>query len=126
MSPAGRTEEAGTCTHIAAPAAAGVVEGRQRLSYFFVLDQWRMGKLGAHPGELAGSETALRFCQEGPGRPVPAGCQWLPLCNGCRRDAGSAWTATRTALLCARFRLYLPSVDGEQTPHGIGWRPGVR
>ena len=72
---------------------------------FFVLDQWRMGKLGEHTlEELAGSETALRFCREGQGAPQEcAGCQWLPLCNGgCRRD----WIGMDRNYHCAALRTF--------------------
>lgn len=56
---------------------------------FFVLDDWRLGKLGETTlRELTDSEEGVRFRAKGQGFPPACmGCEWLRLCNGgCQRD----------------------------------------
>lgn len=56
---------------------------------FYVLDEWRIGKIAeCSIADAMKSETAKRFMQEGMARPARcAGCQWLRICRGgCRRD----------------------------------------
>ena len=100
-------QRAGTCATAGTCGRYFVVEGDGSVypCDFFVLDQWRMGKLGEQTlEELAGSETALRFCREGQGAPQEcAGCQWLTLCNGgCRRD----WIGMDRNYHCAALRTF--------------------
>lgn len=99
--PAGTCATAGTCGRYF------VVEGDGSVypCDFFVLDSWRMGKLGMQTfAELADSERALRFCTEGRGTPRQcANCQWLPLCNGgCRRD----WIGMDRNYHCTALRTF--------------------
>ncbi len=68
-----------------------VVEGDGSLypCDFYVLDEWRMGKIGDMPLEnFASGEVALRFLREGMQKPeVCAECRFVRLCGGgCRRD----------------------------------------
>lgn len=72
---------------------------------FFVLDQFRMGKLGEQTlAELAQSELAGAFCARGRGFPAQcAGCQWLPLCGGgCQRD----WIGLDRNYQCEALRTF--------------------
>lgn len=100
-------QNAGTCATAGTCGRYFVVEGDGSVypCDFFVLDQWRMGRLGEQTlAELAESETALRFCREGRGAPRECGdCQWLPLCNGgCRRD----WIGMDRNYHCAALRTF--------------------
>ncbi len=72
---------------------------------FFVLDEWRMGRLGEQTlEELAASPLAARFCGHGRGRPAACeGCRWLPLCGGgCQRD----WVDAERNYHCAALRVF--------------------
>lgn len=56
---------------------------------FFVLDQWKMGKLGEKSlMEMAQSQQAQDFLRWGQSKPAEcASCRWLKLCNGgCKND----------------------------------------
>lgn len=56
---------------------------------FFVLDEWRMGRLGETPlSAMAHSERAAAFLQWGREKPAEcAACRWHALCNGgCKND----------------------------------------
>lgn len=99
--PAGTCATAGTCGRYF------VVEGDGSVypCDFFVLDPWRMGKLGEQTlAELAESAPAIQFCSEGRKAPAAcAGCEWLHLCNGgCRRD----WIGMDRNYHCAALRTF--------------------
>lgn len=56
---------------------------------FFVLDQWKMGKLGENMlTEMAESQQAKDFLHWGQEKPTECtSCRWLKLCNGgCKND----------------------------------------
>lgn len=56
---------------------------------FFVLDRWRMGKLGEHTlKDMLGSQQAKAFIQWGSNKPEECkSCRWRSLCNGgCKND----------------------------------------
>lgn len=100
-------QKAGTCSTAGTCGRYFVVEGDGSVypCDFFVLDEWRMGRLGDQTLEvLAGSGTARRFCEEGRGTPRACeNCQWLPLCNGgCRRD----WVGMDRNYHCAALRTF--------------------
>lgn len=56
---------------------------------FFVLDQWKMGKIGENPlDQMAASQQAKDFLSWGQKKPEEcASCRWRRLCNGgCKND----------------------------------------
>lgn len=56
---------------------------------FFVLDQWRLGKLGEDTlEEMAAGERLRAFFKWGEEKPPECGaCRWRRLCNGgCKND----------------------------------------
>ena len=72
---------------------------------FFVLDEYRMGKLEEQTlAELADSPAAREFCTCGRGAPEECtGCRWLPLCGGgCRRD----WIGNSRNYHCAALKSF--------------------
>lgn len=82
---------ASTCATCGTCGAYFVVEadGSVYPCDFYVLDDWRMGKLGDMPlDKMAACETANRFLQWGQEKPVEcAGCRWKKICNGgCKND----------------------------------------
>ena len=100
-------QRAGTCATAGTCGRYFVVEGDGSVypCDFFVLDQWRMGRLGEQElAEMAQGEIARRFCDEGRGHPEQcAGCPWLPLCNGgCRRD----WIGMDRNYHCAALKTF--------------------
>ncbi|MCD7768717.1 MAG: anaerobic sulfatase maturase [Oscillospiraceae bacterium] len=100
-------QPAGTCATSGRCGQYFVVEGDGSVypCDFFVLDQWRMGRLGEQSlAELSRSPVAARFCSEGRGAPEAcAGCQWLPLCGGgCRRD----WIGMERNYHCEALRTF--------------------
>lgn len=82
---------ASTCATCGRCGSYFVVEGDGSVypCDFFVLDRWRMGRLGEAPlAELARSQSALDFLRWGQQKPAEcAGCRWGSLCNGgCKND----------------------------------------
>lgn len=99
--PAGTCATAGTCGQYF------VVEGDGSVypCDFFVLDEWRMGKIGEQSlSQLARSASAQQFCTQGRSRPADCeGCPWVSLCNGgCRRD----WIGTQHNYHCTALRTF--------------------
>ena len=99
--PAGTCATAGTCGRYF------VVEGDGSVypCDFFVLDRWRMGRLGEQTlAELAAAPAAEEFCARGRGRPAQCeGCLWLALCSGgCQRD----WVGEEFNYHCAALRSF--------------------
>ena len=100
-------QPAGTCATTGNCGQYFVVEGDGSVypCDFFVLDQFRMGKLGEQTlAELAQSELAGAVCARGRGFPAQcAGCQWLPLCGGgCQRD----WIGLDRNYQCEALRTF--------------------
>ncbi|MCC8358099.1 MAG: anaerobic sulfatase maturase [Oscillospiraceae bacterium] len=100
-------QPAGTCATAGRCGQYFVVEGDGSVypGDFFVLDAWRLGRLGQQSLEdLSRSPVAARFCSEGRGTPGEcAGCSWLPLCNGgCRRD----WVGMERNYHCQALRTF--------------------
>ena len=84
-------ESGSTCATCGRCGAYFVVEGDGSVypCDFFVLDEWRLGKLGEQSfTEMAGSETSRRFLSWGLEKPAEcAACPWRALCNGgCKND----------------------------------------
>ena len=82
---------AGTCATAGSCGSYFVAEGDGSLypCDFYVLDQWRLGRVGEAPlKELAESGRAKAFLDEGARKPDDCGrCRWFSLCNGgCKRD----------------------------------------
>ena len=95
----------GTCATTGSCGRYLVVEGDGSVypCDFFVLDEWRLGRLGEQTlAELADSPLAGRFRTCGRGSPAAcAGCSWLPLCGGgCQRD----WVGLERNYHCAALR----------------------
>lgn len=84
-------DSASTCATCGRCGAYFVVEGDGSVypCDFYVLDRWRMGKLGETPlPEMADGETARRFLLWGQEKPQEcAACRWGRVCNGgCKND----------------------------------------
>lgn len=84
-------DSASTCATCGSCGSYFVVEGDGSVypCDFFVLDQWRMGKLGERSlPELAAGERAAAFLQWGREKPAEcASCRWQRVCNGgCKND----------------------------------------
>ncbi len=82
---------AGTCATSGSCGAYCVVEADGSLypCDFYVLDEWKTGKLGEEPlSGILNHETAVRFLQEGLVHPAAcASCPWEGICcGGCKRD----------------------------------------
>lgn len=82
---------ASTCATCGRCGAYFVVEGDGSVypCDFYVLDEWRMGRLGENSlAELAGSEAARNFLGWGSEKPEECGsCRWKSLCGGgCKND----------------------------------------
>jgi uncharacterized protein len=89
-----------------------VVEGDGSLypCDFFVLDDWRLGKLGEKPlQEFAESETAKTFLQWGTVKPKEcAACPYCTICNGgCKNDWYTDAEGKVHNYYCAAFRALL-------------------
>lgn len=90
--------EGTTCSTCGRCGVYYVVEGDGSIypCDFFVLDRWKMGKLGENTlADMADSQQAKDFLQWGKEKPVEcATCRWSRLCNGgCKNDwerSGSA------------------------------------
>ena len=100
-------QPAGTCATTGTCGQYFVVEGDGSIypCDFFVLDQFRMGRLGEQSlSELAHSELAAAFCARGRSFPEQcADCPWLPLCGGgCQRD----WIGTERNYQCEALRTF--------------------
>lgn len=83
----------GTCATCGRCGSYFVVEGDGSVypCDFFVLDQWKLGRLGEQSlAELAQGKTAQNFFQWGQEKPTECTCcRWRILCNGgCKND----WT----------------------------------
>ncbi len=84
-------ENGSTCATCGRCGAYFVVEGDGSVypCDFFVLDEWRLGKLGEQSlTEMAEGETSRRFLSWGLEKPAEcAACPWRALCNGgCKND----------------------------------------
>ena len=84
-------EQAGTCATCGRCGSYFVVEGDGSVypCDFFVLDQWRLGKLGEDTlEEMAAGERLRAFFKWGEEKPPECGaCRWRRLCNGgCKND----------------------------------------
>lgn len=84
-------ENPGTCATCGQCGSYFVVEGDGSVypCDFFVLDRWRLGRLGASSlAELAESERLQEFFRWGREKPPEcAACRWRSLCNGgCKND----------------------------------------
>lgn len=84
-------EQAGTCATCGRCGSYFVVEGDGSVypCDFFVLDQWRLGKLGEDTlEEMAAGERLGAFFKWGEEKPPECGaCRWRRLCNGgCKND----------------------------------------
>lgn len=82
---------AGTCATSGSCGSYFVAEGDGSLypCDFYVLDEWKLGKVGETPlDELAESDKAKAFLAGGERKPDACGsCKWFQLCNGgCKRD----------------------------------------
>ncbi len=80
-----------TCSTAGNCGSYFVVEGDGSLypCDFYVLDEWKMGKIGENSLEsIATGEVATRFLKEGMRKPEACSeCRFVRLCNGgCRRD----------------------------------------
>lgn len=76
---------------------------------FYVLDQWRLGTVGAQSfAQMAGSETASAFLRVS--HTVPEQCKACPyyvLCrNGCRRDRMETEQGADLNYYCEAYRLF--------------------
>lgn len=84
-------DRSSTCATCGRCGAYFVVEGDGSLypCDFFVLDDWRIGKLGEKPlAEMVGGERAKAFLAWGQEKPGEcAACRWGRVCNGgCKND----------------------------------------
>lgn len=97
----------GTCATAGSCGRYLVVEGDGSVypCDFFVLDEWRLGRLGEQSlAELADAPLATQFRACGRGCPAACkDCPWLPLCNGgCQRD----WVGQERNYHCAALRSF--------------------
>lgn len=102
---------AGTCATSGSCGAYFVVEadGSVYPCDFFVLDPWKLGRLGEAPlAQLGQNEVARRFLEEGLSHPPAcAGCQWRQLCfGGCKRDWVAGPGGTRENYYCHAFQQF--------------------
>lgn len=102
---------ASTCAACGTCGAYFVVEGDGSVypCDFFVLDDWRMGKVGETSlAELAVCDTAKRFLTWGKEKPAECGqCRWSRICNGgCKNDWVQLPEGSRN-YYCRAFRLLL-------------------
>lgn len=84
-----------------------VVEGDGSLypCDFYVLDEWKIGRIQDMTVEEAlSSPVSRKFLSEGAARPADCGsCPYFPICRGgCKRD----WTQQRKNYYCASFRAF--------------------
>lgn len=87
-----------------------VVEGDGSLypCDFYVLDEWKMGKIGEMPLEgVASGEVALRFLRESMRKPEACTeCRFVRLCGGgCRRDRFSTEDSVKN-YFCEAFKTF--------------------
>lgn len=77
---------------------------------FFVLDEWRMGRLGETPlSAMANGERAAAFLQWGREKPAEcAGCRWRAVCGGgCKNDWVTDAAGQPHNYLCKAFDMLL-------------------
>ena len=103
---------ASTCATCGRCGAYLVVEGDGSLypCDFFVLDEWRLGRLGERPlAELAESEKARAFLQWGTEKPAEcAACPYGAICNGgCKNDWYIDSEGRSHNYFCSSFRTLL-------------------
>jgi uncharacterized protein len=111
---------AGTCSTSGSCGSYFVAEGDGSLypCDFYVLDEWRLGKVGEAPlEELAGGDRAKEFLAEGERKPDACrDCKWFRLCSGgCKRD----WHEEDGVLknyLCAAFQRFF-GYAGDRIAH---------
>lgn len=104
-------DNASTCATCGSCGSYFVVEGDGSVypCDFFVLDQWRMGRLGECTlPEMAEGERAAAFLRWGQEKPAEcASCRWRDICNGgCKND----WIQTADGshnYYCEAFRTLL-------------------
>ena len=110
-------EPAGTCATSGSCGAYLVSEGDGSLypCDFFVLDEWKLGKLGDRPlSELAGGEREKQFLTEGEQHPSEcAACPWRALCSGgCKRDwVVDGASGERHNYYCPAFRRFFAHAE---------------
>ena len=110
-------EPAGTCATSGSCGAYLVSEGDGSLypCDFFVLDEWKLGKLGDRPlSELAGGEREKQFLAEGEQHPTEcAACPWRALCSGgCKRDwVVDGASGERHNYYCPAFRRFFAHAE---------------
>lgn len=104
-------DNASTCATCGSCGSYFVVEGDGSVypCDFFVLDQWRMGKLGERSlADMAAGERAAAFLQWGREKPAECGnCRWRNICcGGCKND----WVQGQDGIhnyYCGAFRSLL-------------------
>ena len=108
-----------TCSTCGNCGAYLVVEGDGSVypCDFFVLDQWKLGKLGETPlDEMAGGDTALEFLRWGKEKPLHCkNCRWRSLCNGgCKNDWVTA-NDSCTNHFCSSFQAFFAHAEQHLT-----------
>lgn len=92
---------------------------------FYVLDEWRLGKLETTSlADAGGCELARKFLSDGQKKPdACAECKWYPIClGGCKRDWQSVGGRLENYYCPAfhRFFEYAAPPAGGDCPHGSG------
>ena len=126
-------EGGGTCATCGNCGAYFVVEadGSVYPCDFFVLDEWRLGRLGEQSlTEMAESETAKRFLAWGQEKPAAcADCPYRSLCNGgCKNDweRGHNYYCTAFCMLFAHAHERMRWIAQAELQARRTWKRGGR